>query len=261
MCIAVITLSLSNKELLISCLHKMLYIYSHEGLYISAINIKEDSSDSLLDAKLTPLGNIIYITQQSKKVVVMSVSGIVNTTHSRMPKPRYLSVSNDANMYLADEETGVYWSTNDGISWSIVFKPTDEWHCLQVMKVSTDHNDDFWTLVTNKTNYYRRVYSLERGRVDGNVTWKNINVAIKDCIDISLTQQGLFHDGNMNFFITDPKSKAIHVWSAIGRHQCELLSSQHIRRLPTTLAVDKERQLLYVGQTQGVVQVFKLIYG
>ena len=101
---------------------------------------------SCWDATWTPRGNIVYTTCPSNKVVVMSESGKVITTHTQMTLPQYLSVSSDNIIYLADSETGVYQSTDDGISWSLVFKSTDEWHCWQVIKVTTNHCDDFWTL-------------------------------------------------------------------------------------------------------------------
>ena len=51
------------------------------------------------------------------------------------------------------------------------------------------------------------------------------------------------------------------MWSVNGQYHCQLLSSHHIKNLPCRLAVDKERQLLYVGQDESVVGVFKLTYG
>ena len=137
-------LSLFNDKLLVSGSGlSQLFIYSREGRHLSTITTSDN--DKLCDATWTPRGNIVYTTLDSNKVVVMSESGKVITTHKKMTSPQRLSVSNDDIIYLADWETGVFQSTDDGDSWSLVFKLTDEWHCRQVIKVTTDHSDDFWT--------------------------------------------------------------------------------------------------------------------
>ena len=257
-------LSVFNDKLLVSCGVDLsqLFIYSREGRHLSTITTNDN--DELWDATWTPRGNIVYTTFSSNRVVVMSESGKVITTHTQMTDPRYLSVSSDDIIYLADYMTGVYQSTDDGVSWSLVFKSTDGWHCDQVIKVTTDHSDDFWTLEqsNNWMNYHLRVYSVDRRRSDGNVTWRDINVTTTDGKHIDLSGSSrLSYDGNMNIFLSDCFNKAVHVLSVNGQYHCQLLSSHHIENNPYRLAVDKERQLLYVGQDEGVVGVFKLTYG
>ena len=253
-------LSVFNDKLLVSCgVLSQLFIYSREGRHLSTITT--NNNDTLWDATWTPRGNIVYTTF-NYKVVVMSESGKVITTYTQMTVPRCLSVSSDNIIYLADYMTGVYQSTDDGVSWSLVFKPTDGWHCKQVIKVTTDHSDDFWTLEnSDNDNYHLRVYSENRRRSDGNVTWRDINVTTTDGKNINLSNSRLSYDGNMNIFLNDLHNKAVHVLSVNGQYHCQLLSSHHIKNKPYRLAVDKERQLLYVGQDTGVVGVFKLTYG
>ena len=253
-------LSVFNDKLLVSCITRSrLFIYSREGRHLSTIT----TNDWLRDATWTPSGNIVYTKCYSNKVVVMSESGkVITTKKKKMTSPRYLSVSSDDIIYLADYETGVYQSTDDCVSWSLVFKSTGGWHCWQVIKVTTDHSDDFWTLEeSNNYNYHLRVYSVDRRCSDGNVTWRDINVTTTDGQHIDLSWSSLSYDGNMNIFLSDYANKAVHVLSVNGQYHCQLLSSHLIKNKPLKLAVDKERQLLYVGQVEGVVEVFKLTYG
>ena len=253
-----------NDKLLVSCSRvfglSQLFIYCREGRRLSTITT--NNNGQLCDATWTPRGNIVHTTFESNRVVVMSESGKVITTHTQMTEPRYLSVSNDDIIYLADSQTGVYQSTDDGVSWSLVFKSTDRWHCCQVIKVTTDHSDDFWTLEqSDNRNYHLRVYSVDRRRSDGKVTWRDINVTTTDGKHIDLSEySGLSYDGNMNIFLSDRANKVVHVLSVNGQYQCQLLSPHHFKNKPYRLAVDKERQLLYVGQVESVVGVFKLTY-
>ena len=252
-------LSAFNDKLLVSGYNlSQLFIYSREGRHLSTITI----NDKLFDAAWTPRGNIVYTTGNNK-VVVMSESGKAITTRTQMISPRYLSVSSDNIIYLADSKTtGVYQSIDDGVSWSLVFKSTDGWHCLQVIKVTTEHSDDFWTLeYSDNKSWHLRVYSVDRRRSDGNVTWRDINVITTDGKHIYLSQSSLSYNGNMNIFLSDFHNKAVHVLSVNGQYHCQLLSSHHIKNEPRRLVVDKERQLLYVGLVKSVVEVFKLTYG
>ena len=234
-----------------------LFIYSHEGRHLSTITINDN--DKLYDAAWTPRGNIVYTTCNCNKVVVMSESGEVISTHTQVTAPQYVSVSNHI-IYLADRETGVYQSTDDGITWNHVFKSTDGWHCWQVIKVTTDHSDDFWTLERSDKNKHLRVYSVNRRHSDGNVTWRDINVPTTDGKPINLLYSSLSYDGNMNIFLSDCHNKAVHVFSVNGQYHCQLLSSHHINHRPCRLAADKKDQLLYVGQDESVVEVFKITY-
>ena len=256
-------LSVFNDKLLVSYSYYLfqLFICSRKGRHLSTITTNDN--DRLFDATWTPRGNIVYTTCYSNKVVVMSESGKVITTHNQMTKPRRLTTSNDDIIYLADYEIGVYQSTDDGVNWSLVFKSTDGWHCEQMIKVTTDHSDDFWTLEDsdNNNNYHLRVYSVDRRRSDGNVTWRDINVTTTDGKHINLSCSRLSYDGNMNIFLNDYNNKVVHVLSVNGQYHCQLLSSHHIENEPYRLAVDKKRQLLYVGQDKGVVEVFNLKYG
>ena len=48
------------------------------------------------------------------------------------------------------------------------------------------------------------------------------------------------------------------MFSVDGQYQSVLLPSHRMKKKQWRLAVDQERQLLYVGQQAGVVEVFRL---
>ena len=254
-------LSVSSDKFLVSRQEfSQLFIYSSEGHHLSTITT--NVNDKLCDATWTPHGNIMYTKWKSNKIVIISDSGeVITTPLKKMTKPLYISVSNDNIIYVADWETGVYQSIDDGASWSLVFKSTDGWHCYQVVKVTIDHSDDFWTLEESDTNEHLRVYNVDRRRSDGNVTWRDVNVPTTGGKHISLSHSCLLYDGKVNIFLSDYHNKAVHVFTVNGQHHCQLLSSHHFVNNPRSLALDKERQLLYVGQSGQLAGVFKLTYG
>ena len=240
----------------------LLFIYSREGHHL--LTIRTNDNDQLYDATWTPKGKIVYATCNNNKVVVMSESGKGNTTTHTHLRAKYFSISSDNIIYLATMQSEVYQSRDDGISWSLAFNSPDGWRCWQVIKMSTRLNskNDFWALA--QSMYYTDnlcVFSVDRRHSDGNVTWRDVNVTAAYNEQINLTPSRLEYDGNMNVFVGDWYKKAVHVFSAKGQYQCQLMSSHHIKNRPERLAFDKERQLLYVGQGDKVVEMFKLTYG
>ena len=249
---------MSNNTLLISCaLSSQLFIYSHEGHHISTITTNERAM--LCDATWTPPGNIVYAACKGI-VVVMSESGKVIAAYSHIKTPQFLSISYDDAIYLADWTTGVYQSKDDAFSWSLVFNSTDGWHCIQVIKVTTDHSDDFWTLEENGNgSLHLRVYSMDKRRSDTNVTWMDIKITPTKGLHIDLLYISMSYDGNRNILLSDNYNQAVHILSMNGQYHCQLLSPHGIKDKPWRVVVDKERQLLYVGKNKSIA-VFKLIY-
>ena len=239
-----------------------LLIYSCEGRYLSTITIDRD--DTPWDAVWTFDGNIVLTTWVSNKVVLMSESGKVITTNTQMTRPLYLSVSNDYIIYIADLRTGVYQSTDNGVSWGLIFKSTDEWWCVQVIDVTINNVKDLWILEGNNfTNEHRlSVYSVSGKHTNGNEARRNINVPKINGKLIELSRSVLSYDGNMNIFLNDYDNKAVHILSVNDQYRCQLHSLHHLKYNPRRSTVDKERQLLYVVQESSVtvVEVLTLTY-
>ena len=254
-------LSEYNGKLLVSCPYHCdtkLFVINREGRNLVTITTNETS---LYDATWTPRAKIVYTTVYSKKVVVISETGQVIVSHSQMADPRHFSVSNDGVIYIADYKTGVYQSRDDGVSWSLVFNASDDaWHFLQVIKVHTNHADDFWTLEINNDEYhYRlRVYSINNKYSIVDVVWSGVNAITRDGTYIYLAESSkLTYDGKMNIFLTENRIQNAHIFSVTSRQQCQLLFDQARNNL-CRLAVDKEHKLLYVGLNEGLIEVYKL---
>ena len=260
-------LSVFNDTLLVSCANKLaqLFIMSHEGHLLSTVKIKKNM---LLDATWTPHGNImiVYNSDNTSEVVLMSRSGEIIITHSNFTAPFYLSVSTDDVVYLAEWVIGVYQSEDGGVSWSLVFNSDVGWHCVQVFKVTNSRWDDLWTLEieSNFQTYHLRTYNMHHGRLNGanGIVTGRVSTATNDK-NIYLPFSTLSYDGKTNIFLTDYYNCAVHVLSTNSRYYSELLyldgyGDEHCNVL--RLSFDKDRQLLYVGQIQSALKVFKLSY-
>ena len=269
---AVDILSVFNGKLLVgSTLFSLLLIYSHDCRHLSTIVITDSDTEAseLREAMWTPRGNILYTTlmilpnyRTICRVVAASESGKVIAIQTQMTCSALLSVSNENVIYLADYLGTVYQSTDDGISWSVVFKSTDGLELLQVIKVTTDHSDDFWILGWNKKyKHHLLVYNMDRRHLNGKVTWRHVNISTTDDkhIDLLSSCSRLLYDGKTNIFVSNCK-ETVHVLSLNGLCHSQLQLLHNIENRTYSMAIDKERQLLYVGQ-EGFVKVLKLKYG
>ena len=251
-------LSARNDMLIVSSYaFSVLFVYGLAGNYIKTIEIE----GFLRDVTWTPRGNIAYTTYNRKSVVVMSEAGKIIHT-SLMTGPQRFSVSTDDIIYMADEIAGVYQSVDDGASWSLIINSTQKWKYWQVIKVSSEHGDDYWTFLTKDFISLMRVYSRNQSIHQGGKieTWKDVNLPIVDGKMVELVDSSVSFDGNSNIFLSDFNNKAVHVWTSRGHYHGQLLSSNHFKHEPCKLAMDLSRRLLLVGTLNSVVDVYSLKY-
>ena len=252
-----------NENLLVgSSALSIFFICSREGSHLATINF----SDRYLavDATWTPRGNIIYTTTAlNVKMVLMSQSAEIIAIDEPTRFPRFVSVSNDEIIYLTDYNADVYQSTNEGVSWSLVFSSPDYYLIREVIKVTFENSDELWFLEEQKDEIsHLRAYSTDRSLSKGDILWRYINVTTIDNKKINFSSSRFSNDGNMNIFLNDKDGKTVQLLPVNGPHCCQLQPlNHHFESEPHRVAVDKKRQLLYVGQMGGVIGVFKLTYG
>lgn len=252
-------LSLFNDKLLVSGSGLFrLYVYSRQGQYLSLITI--ENLESVYDAAWTPSGNIIYTTVKTNKVVVMLESGRV-IARSQTMDPRRISVSADDIIFVADYIAGVFQSTDGGVTWKLLFKSAEGWQCWQAIKVTfDDQRDEFWTREFKDDSRHLRIYIVEKHVPKDNVRWRDVKISPINDFFIDLAFSSLSHDGKANLYLSDRNNKAVHVYSLDGQYRSQLLSSNSLTNSPRKMVVDKNHQLLYVGERGGLVEVFRLTY-
>lgn len=270
-------LSLASNQLLIGTrFSTTLHVYRTSGAYVTSVTLP--SNETIVDAQWTPRDhNIVCITQESSKIVVMSVTGdVIAQTNSMLPCK--FSVSVRDVIYLADSEAGVYRSTDDGMTWSHVFRPTNQsWHCDQVILMTSEADDrqtyDFYwtrelrTVTLNRYSCNLRVYSVDRTRrrADGlgyHATGRDVTLPEF----VIFCESMLAYDGHANVFLIHISSvfAAVHVLTTSGQYSHRLLSGYSFADFgpPYCLVVDRsrvDRGTMYVGQHR-VVGVFALTY-
>ena len=241
-----------NDKLLISQLESSeLFVYSREGYHLYNVSI----NGTLFDALWTHRGNIVYTTSDYiSNVALMSESGY-DIQKTQMNIPRSLSISSDGIIYVADEITGLYQSTDHGFSWNIVFKPTynEAFAFFQLsVRVTNGNNSDFWTIEQTPSRFSQLcVYRIN---------YKLFNNSTAHVTKLIAGVTKLAYDGNGNVFLYFGSSETIHVYSVTGQYRCLIVSLER-REEPKSLVVDHKMSQLYVGISNSKVRVFKLIYG
>ena len=273
-------MSVFNDKLLVGFTHITQLLVIKENLYCSFIQI--NNSKSPADAIWTPRGNIAYTMwheDDETEVVVMSECGKIIVVHTKITYAERFSVSYDEIIYLTGLK-GVYESKDDGISWKIILKSTGEVSILQAIKVTTDHTDEYWILsANNDSDRQKLLYAVNVRHSDNEIVtdhiasakdkrrfknkeiWRNINITTINGSQIELSNSMLVFDGNMNIFLSDVQNKAVHVFLVNGQYLCQLLSSLDIEKAPSKIYLNRKHQLLYLGQENGVVKVYKMMYG
>ena len=260
-----------------------LLIFNSEGHYLS--NITLQNVGTLHYATWTPSGNIIYLTEGDGKIEVISELGKI-FTFTQMKEPKFISIYNNAIMYLADTK-GVYQSSDDGVSWNLVFSPRDP-NLMWVIRVTSEQSDNFWTLKntidsTDLTGIdesdpffllqdYKRLSSSNidilrlynasavsaTNLKSNNATGSIIRLTNPLCKDLqALSAKTLSYDGGKHIFLIEDYT--VHVFLLSGQYYCRLLSLYDKNKRPNMLRVDQYSRLLYVVY-ENEVHVFKLIY-
>ena len=256
-------LSVFNDKLLIGKKYvPSLYIYSAYGLYFSTISMPDELSRDLWHATWTPNGNIAYTTRYGRKVgIINPQSGRVISTYD-VVGPNQLSVANGVVYFVTDVVPCIFKTTDEGNNWStVVTLKSTRTTISQLIALSSE---EFWTLEESGGSETLRVYRLNTTRYDVIVEVKDIQLLSNDDKPMNVcvsTQDRLAYDGGRNMFLSDYSNNTIHTLSVDGRYRSQILSSNHIKNTPHSLAVNREKKLLYVGQSFGVVGIFNLVYG
>ena len=247
-----ITLSVFKDKVLFSCPNRQKFVvYSLDGRFKSSIAVK----DFFHSVMWTPQGNIIYTTS-NQKVVIMSAETKETLTSI---EGFYFSVSYDSIIYLNNEGC-LYQSADEGVSWTFVLKPSLGLDCVyDMVKVTSPKNDDFWFRECNYTHCFLRVYSVDK-RISSRllVTWRDISQFCNSIDYENLKFARLLYDGTANIYLRLGNG-SIYVHSVNGQYQGLLQSSYRIINMMWSMSTDQQRQLLYVGQSDGesLVGVFK----
>ncbi len=267
-CSTLTTLSVFKGKLLTCCNGASnIWLGSSNGdnlIVTSDVNCAE-----IFDVIWSPRGNILYACNNftdEVSIVVLSESVKFIAMHTLTKTRSFaLSCSNDGNIYFSPGNEEVYQSADDGISWSVLnLRLFDGWQSMQFFKLSANNYDYIWTTEAdynqNINDARNRVYIVNRKKLDNNVIYKNINITKTDGKQLCPMGCALSHDGCMNIFLTD-ENKAVYVSSLDGESNFQLLPPlANDVKMHYRLGVDINSKLLYAGESNGTIKVFKLTY-
>ncbi len=211
-------LSASRNQCLVVNGSNKIYVFDKDGNQTRQRFVLPNSK--VFSAKFTHLDGIAFTTRESHRVgAILRSDDAIKWTQMTQPECLTRNFCDDV-IYLADMKSGVYQSTDGGVTWSYVFKSPDGWRCWQVIRVptGTSHADAlaFWALETaaDDTSYRLRVYSVDKGeRQAVCLTW--LDVTIPSYVNINLNSR-LDHDGE-TVFLTDYDDCAILALEVVSR--------------------------------------------
>jgi hypothetical protein len=242
-------------------------LFTAEGEHAATVDLP--FSDQLSDAAWIPIkDNIVYTNALGTNACVMSVTGdLIARTRNYLPttKPSYISVSSDDISYIALGYNGIILSTDDGVTWTRL-QPSPNGTPAYAIKVSTANHtaDELWVLENQLTsfNYRLRTYKIDLQSGD---------ILVNSSRDFAQFHSAasendifkLVYDGNKNVYVWSISSaKSVSVMSVNGDYVCRtFLYLDTVRAIPIqSLAVNKQRDYLYLGMLQGYVGVYSLSY-
>ena len=249
-----VQISLFNDNLLFSC-HGVtdLYIYSRYGQSISNVTVNNFGNFSLrgkvIEAIYTLEGNIVFTTDE--QVILITAEGEL-LSQTFLPFPYSLCITSDGVIYLITHDCYIYRSTDNGISWDVVFQLQNDVKQLMVVPTS-ENSDDIWILESDKLH----IYSVNWAKSIDVVKWKDVSITNKCYRRIDLLSSMMSYDGIDKVFLAARNENLLHLYTVNG----EYLGLQKILGLEvTSFVVDRQHKLLFVGCKGARVRVYQFLY-
>lgn len=245
-----------------------LYVYNSSGHL--QYNITLPNQDTFWDVTWTPSGLIAYTTYSAITVILVTPNASSVVVSSRKFDEVYHLTTATASMYLVDYKTGLYQSFDDGLTWYASRISLDSgWKTLHIAKVpryigrgdccnDTD-NKLLWSIEQAKqgqeTVHRLSIYALN----SSNVADFRCDVTLPTGVKVNPSAVSLTYAGGCNIWLTDRLSKAVHLLKINGTYKQQLLSADNFPDTePYIAAIDVTNNLLYVGQTKGMIGVFEI---
>ena len=255
-------LSFFNYQLLVGEYKQTFFIFNQNMKHIRTIHTKYCADSSLIrDAIWTPKGDILYAQSQCNKVYLISDYDAFITANT-VTDPRKFSIF-DNNIYLADYYSGVYQSTDDGFTWTLILKSANEGHFCQAIKIIADSYSYFWTLEMLQEVTYLQVYRADTRNADSTETFINTNLNRPFQTIVEGNSQ-IWYDGRTFVFAGKSMIQGFQVYSLNGEYRFTLLPSEnklHSKPNYTIMSVtmDREHRIIFFGTQFGILLQSKLI--
>lgn len=235
-----------------------LHVYATNGSHVKTITIP--NGDVVKDAAWAQRSdNIVCITRIKDSILAIRASDNV-IFRVKTLTGQSLGVSADNDMLLFTLGGDIFQSSDSGMTWRLAInkKLSLKWmyhHVIKVLVNNTSHV--IWAI---KQCYRIKQWILSTCAISDNSgenqQWRNVTLPDK----VSVEDGKLAFDGHSSVLTTDPKNHAVHVWSVHGQYLRELRVSEINFYAVKSLAIDKQNRIMYVGQLEGTVQTFALLY-
>ena len=229
-----------------------LFIYDDKGKLLNTIKV----GTIVCDAAFAPNGNIICSTP-TLGLLVMSEDGKV-MQQKFLTSPRDISVSSDGEVFVTDSSEGVFQSSDNGNTWCLIFGVSiSSWMSWQTLKLRNDQGEIvYWTLEVLQNENNCRI--IERALSGDLIATRLLSMKIANGTDISKSYTRMVYNEDHSVLLIDTKNSSVHSFSVNNyQYEKQLFGKNEINR-PTMHAINKKSNLLYIGQEDGTLKIFKL---
>ena len=237
-----------------------LYLYCCDGGSFHTIT----TLSKVRDAVLIRDQIIIYTTDTNKITRYIFQSKInYECKVESVLQPCGISVDGDGGLYVADWNNGIFYSHDDGITWTEFISSSDVSNCWRATYAK--YSRELQVSVDGTANKQGILWTQQYDLVYISHVMTKQNELKATCLSASnvintdnINVGSVIHAKDDYVFVSDRQNKQVHQFLMNGEHQGIILHPNECQDYPWSLAFDSCQSLLYVGDNKGKVNIFKL---
>lgn len=215
--------------------------------------------------------NVVYAMDNNQVAVgALRESGLHNIKSTLLPQPYGLSIDGDGAIYAANWNGGVYRSCDGALTWHLYLSPDDSKLCWRIVCVKPPADkgaNGQNSLASSMASFlWIQTYDILQlvqvscsSGCSQNKPKASVMIAARDITNDETVNVGsIAYDGQDCVFVSDRRRKCVMLYSSLGVYRGDLIGTSGGLENPWAIAFNAAQSVLFVGDTSGCVNAFKL---